>query len=56
MNDMNCNQAEKSGDLCLGFSRNENDDEPCKKCLECPLCTHGYFQLHECNDNKEQTK
>lgn len=42
---MNCNQAEKSGNLCLGYSRSENDDEPCKQCLECHSCSQGNFQM-----------
>lgn len=37
-----CFYNENKGELCLGFS-SENDDEPCEKCKECWYCESSYF-------------
>ncbi len=42
---MKCEEAEKHGDLCLGFGG--DTDEPCEQCKNCIKCESGYYQLGE---------
>lgn len=42
---MKCEEAEKHGDLCLGFCG--DTDEPCEQCKNCIKCENGYYQLGE---------
>lgn len=44
-----CDNAEKQGNLCLGYS-NLYDDEPCTICKLCIKCMSGYYQLGEIPD------
>ena len=41
---MRCEDAEKSGNLCLGYT---DYDEPCAICKLCIKCVSGYYQLGE---------
>ena len=42
---VDCDKAEKHGDLCLGYGGDE--DEPCEQCKNCIKCETGYYQLGE---------
>jgi hypothetical protein len=44
-----CDKAEKQGDKCLGYSRNENDDEPIPFCKDCTKCT-SYEDPDQCSE------
>jgi hypothetical protein len=39
-----CEDAEKSGNLCFGYT---DYDEPCAICKLCIKCVSGYYQLGE---------
>ena len=43
---VDCDRAEKHGNLCLGYSY-EEIDEPCEQCKNCIKCEGGYYQLGE---------
>ena len=43
---VDCDRAEKHGDLCLGYGC-EEIDEPCEQCKNCIKCEGGYYQLDE---------
>lgn len=49
---VDCDRAEKHGDLCLGYG-SEEIDEPCEICKNCIKCEGGYYQLGE-TDKDEQ--
>ena len=49
---MDCKEAEKVGNLCLGFC--DNTDEPCEQCKLCIKCVSGYYQLGEIPTELEQ--
>lgn len=53
---VDCNKAQKNGNLCLGYS--EEIDEPCEICKNCIKCESGYYQLGETekDDKIEQLK
>ena len=53
---IDCNKAQKNGNLCLGYSG--DTDEPCERCKNCIKCECGYYQLGETNKDKqlEQSK
>ena len=53
---IDCNKAQKNGNLCLGYSG--DTDEPCGICKNCIKCESGYYQLGETDkDNQlEQAK
>lgn len=43
---VNCDRAEKHGNLCLGYGY-EEIDEPCEQCKNCIKCEGGSYQLGE---------
>ena len=43
---VDCDRAEKHGDLCLGYGY-EEIDEPCEICKNCIKCEGGSYQLGE---------
>ena len=54
---VDCDRAEKHGNLCLGYGY-EEIDEPCEQCKNCIKCESGYYQLGETekDDQLEQAK
>lgn len=48
---VDCDKAEKHGDLCLGYGGDE--DEPCERCKNCIKCETGYYQLGETEKDKQ---
>lgn len=42
---IDCEKAQKNGELCLGYGGDE--DEPCERCKNCIKCECGYYQLGE---------
>ena len=42
---IDCEKAQKNGELCLGYGGDE--DEPCERCKNCIKCEGGYYQLGE---------
>jgi len=51
---VNCENAEKHGSLCLGYSG--DTDEPCEQCKNCIKCESGYYQLGETEKDDQLTK
>ncbi len=49
-----CDKAEKNGELCLGYGGDE--DEPCEQCKNCIKCECGYYQLRETEKDEQLTK
>ena len=49
-----CSEAQKNGELCLGYSGDE--DEPCERCKNCIKCEGGYYQLGETEKDEQLTK
>ena len=49
-----CDKAQKNGELCLGYGGDE--DEPCEQCKNCIKCECGYYQLEETEKDKQLTK
>ena len=43
---VDCDRAEKHGNLCLGYGC-EEIDEPCEQCSNCIKCESGSYQLGE---------
>ncbi len=43
---VDCDRAEKHGNLCLGYGY-EEIDEPCEQCQNCIKCESGFYQLGE---------
>ena len=44
-NRVDCSAAEKIGELCSGYQRGLDDDEPCEQCKECEKNTF-YAESH----------
>lgn len=51
---IDCEKAQKNGDLCLGYGGDE--DEPCERCKNCIKCEGGYYQLGETDKDDQLTK
>ena len=51
---IDCEKAQKDGELCLGYSGDE--DEPCERCKNCIKCEGGYYQLGETEKDEQLTK
>lgn len=51
---MDCEKAQKNGELCLGYGGAE--DEPCEICKNCIKCECGYYQLGETEKDEQLTK
>ena len=51
---VDCNKAEKHGELCLGYGGDE--DEPCEQCKNCIKCETGHYQLGETEKDEQLTK
>lgn len=51
---VDCDRAEKHGELCLGYSGDE--DEPCERCKNCIKCECGYYQLGETKKDDQLAK
>lgn len=51
---IDCEKAQKNGELCLGYGGDE--DEPCEQCKNCIKCECGYYQLGETEKDKQLTK
>lgn len=49
-----CEKAQKDGELCLGYGGDE--DEPCEQCKNCIKCECGYYQLGETEKDEQLTK
>lgn len=49
-----CDKAQKNGELCLGYGGDE--DEPCEQCKNCIKCTTGYYQLGETEKDDKLTE
>ena len=49
-----CDKAQKNGELCLGYGGDE--DEPCEQCKNCIKCECGYYQLGETEKDEQLTK
>lgn len=49
-----CSEAQKNGELCLGYGGDE--DEPCERCKNCIKCEGGYYQLGETEKDNQLTK
>ena len=52
---VDCDRAEKHGNLCLGYGY-EEIDEPCEQCKNCIKCEGGYYQLGETEKDDQLTK
>ncbi len=50
---IDCEKAQKNGELCLGYSGDE--DEPCERCKNCIKCEGGYYQLGETEKDDQLT-
>ena len=50
---IDCEKAQKNGDLCLGYGGDE--DEPCERCKNCIKCECGYYQLGETEKDDQLT-
>ncbi len=48
-----CDKAQKNGELCLGYGGDE--DEPCERCKNCIKCECGYYQLGETEKDEQLT-
>lgn len=51
---IDCEKAQKNGELCLGYGGDE--DEPCEQCKNCIKCECGYYQLGETEKDEQLTK
>lgn len=51
---IDCEKAQKNGELCLGYGGDE--DEPCEQCKNCIKCEGGYYQLGETEKDEQLTK
>ena len=51
---IDCEKAQKNGELCLGYGGDE--DEPCEHCKNCIKCECGYYQLGEIEKEDQLTK
>jgi hypothetical protein len=51
---IDCDKAQKNGELCLGYGGDE--DEPCERCKNCIKCETGYYQLGETDKDNQLTK
>lgn len=51
---IDCEKAQKNGELCLGYGGDE--DEPCEQCKNCIKCETGYYQLGETEKDDQHTK
>jgi hypothetical protein len=51
---IDCEKAQKDGELCLGYGGDE--DEPCEHCKNCIKCECGYYQLGETDKDEQLTK
>ena len=51
---IDCEKAQKNGDLCLGYGGDE--DEPCERCKNCIKCECGYYQLGQTEKDDQLTK
>ena len=51
---IDCEKAQKNGELCLGYGSDE--DEPCERCKNCIKCEGGYYQLGETEKDAQLTK
>ena len=51
---VDCDKAEKHGELCLGYG--DDEDEPCEQCKNCIKCECGYYQLGETEKDEQLTK
>ena len=49
-----CSEAQKNGELCLGYGGDE--DEPCERCKNCIKCEGGYYQLGETEKDEQLIK
>ena len=49
-----CEKAQKNGELCLGYAGDE--DEPCERCKNCIKCECGYYQLGETEKDEQLNK
>lgn len=49
-----CDKAQKDGELCLGYGGYE--EEPCEQCKNCIKCECGYYQLGETEKDDQLTK
>ena len=52
---VDCDRAEKHGNLCLGYGY-EEIDEPCEQCKNCIKCESGTYQLGETEKDDQLTK
>lgn len=52
---VDCDRAEKNGNLCLGYGY-EEIDEPCEQCQNCIKCESGTYQLGETEKDDQLTK
>lgn len=52
---VDCDRAEKHGNLCLGYGY-EEIDEPCEQCSNCIKCESGSYQLGETEKDDQITK
>ena len=52
---VDCDRAEKHGNLCLGYGY-EEIDEPCEQCKNCIKCEGGYYQLGETEKDDQLIK
>lgn len=52
---VDCDRAEKHGNLCLGYGY-EEIDEPCEQCQSCIKCEGGSYQLGETEKDDQLTK
>ena len=50
---IDCEKAQKNGELCLGYGSDE--DEPCERCKNCIKCECGYYQLGETEKDDQLT-
>ena len=51
---VDCDRAEKHGNLCLGYGY-EEIDEPCEQCQNCLKCESGTYQLGETEKDDQLT-
>ena len=51
---IDCEKAQKDGELCLGYGGDE--DEPCEQCKNCIKCECGYYQLGETEKDEQLIK
>lgn len=51
---IDCEKAQKNGELCLGYGGDE--DEPCERCKNCIKCEGGYYQLGETEKDEKLAK